>query len=137
MLQELLALALLHVDANDTGNEARQGMSDSARALLECSFKEMGADELSLVFGCGLPVLRHKPQGRDGGELANALVAMCQGDVDEEEKGLGLGVVVLLEVGSDGLDLLRIGCTAREVSKTLLSLEDEASLAKRGRGRAK
>jgi len=84
-------------------------MSDSARALLECSFKEMGADELSLVFGCGLPVLRHKPQGRDGGELANALVAMCQGDVDEEEKGLGLGVVVLLEVGSDGLDLLRIG----------------------------
>jgi hypothetical protein len=33
----------------------------------------------------------------------------CEGDFDEENEGFGLGVVVLLEVGRDGLDLLSVG----------------------------
>lgn len=47
----------------------------------------------------------------DGGKLPHASIAVGEGDLDEEEEGLGLRVVVLLEVGGDGLDLLSIRCT--------------------------
>lgn len=49
-------------------------------------------------------------KGLDGGELSDGSIAVCQGDLDEEEKRLGLGVVVLLKISCDSLDLFRVGC---------------------------
>jgi hypothetical protein len=34
---------------------------------------------------------------------------MCEGNLDQEQEALGLGVVVLLEVGGDSLDLFSVG----------------------------
>jgi hypothetical protein len=45
---------------------------------------------------------------------------MGEGDFDEGEQRLGLGVVVLLELGSDGLDLLRVGCEGGQISDVFL-----------------
>jgi hypothetical protein len=44
---------------------------------------------------------------------------MCKGDLDERQKGLGLGVVVLLEIGRDGLDLFRVGCRGQMLADGL------------------
>lgn len=69
----------------------------------------MASSKLALVLGSLLPVLRYEPQRLDGSELAQTLLAMGECDLDEEEKRLGLGVVVFLEVSRNGLDLLRVG----------------------------
>lgn len=84
-------------------------MSNSAGALLESALQEMGSGKLALVLGCLLPVLRDEPQGRNGSELTHTLIVMGKGNLDKEEKRLGFGVVVLLQVGGDSLDLLRVG----------------------------
>lgn len=56
---------------------------------------------------------------------------MGEGDFDEGEQRLGLGVVVLLELGSDGLDLLRVGCEGGQISDVFLFVQrvDSASTA--------
>jgi hypothetical protein len=39
---------------------------------------------------------------------------MCEGDLDEGEKRLGLCVEVLLKLGGNGLDLLSVGWKERK-----------------------
>lgn len=62
-----------------------------------------------LVGGDLLPVLGDEAGSLDGGLLTKVDILVGADDLDEEEEGLGLGVEVLLELGSDGLDSLRVG----------------------------
>ena len=49
----------------------------------------------------------------DGGELTNTAIFVCDGNLDKEKESFGLGVVILLEIGGDGLDLLSVCCEAK------------------------
>jgi hypothetical protein len=109
LAQEVVSLALLHINADDAGNETGQRVADSGGALLESSIEEVLASKLALVPGCVGPMPVDEAESLDRSELANAGIAVGQGDLDEEQKRLRLGVVVLLEVGGDGLDLLSVG----------------------------
>jgi hypothetical protein len=81
----------------------------------------MCADKRLLVLGSPLPELGHKAQSLDGSQLSDGIVSMCKSDLDQQQKRLGLRVVVLLEVGCDGLDLFRIGCRRQCVNKKIFS----------------
>lgn len=84
-------------------------MADTSGGLLEDTLKEVVASKLSLVLGGLLPVLGDQTESLDRGELSNTGISMCEGDLDEGEKRLGLVVEVLLELGGNGLDLLSVG----------------------------
>lgn len=84
-------------------------MADTSRGLLEDTLKKVVSGELSLVLGGLLPELGDQTESLDRGELSNTGVSMCEGDLDEGEQRLGLCVEVLLELGGNGLDLLRVG----------------------------
>lgn len=108
--QEVLAIALLHVLANDAGDQTRQRVAVGSGRLLQSALQQVGADKRLLVLGSLLPELGHKAQGLDRGQLSHGIVCICKSDLDERQKRLGLRVVVLLEVGRDSLDLFRVGC---------------------------
>ncbi|KAK1246368.1 LOW QUALITY PROTEIN: hypothetical protein MKX08_000170 [Trichoderma sp. CBMAI-0020] len=107
--QEVLAVALLHVLANDAGNQTRQRVAVGRGRLLQSALQQVGADKRLLILGGLLPELGHQAQGLDRGQLSHSIVCVCKSDLDERQKRLGLGVVVLLEVGRDSLDLFRVG----------------------------
>lgn len=109
LLEELLTLTVLHVETDDAGQQTSQSMAVGGRGLLQGTLEEMRPSELTLVLRGLLPVLGHQAQSLDGGELADTSIGVCKGDFDEEKQGLDLGVVVLLEIGGDGLDLLSVG----------------------------
>jgi hypothetical protein len=109
LLEELLTLTVLHVETDDAGQQTSQSMAVGGRGLLQGTLEEMRPSELTLVLRGLLPVLGHQAQSLDGGELADTSIGVCEGDFDEEKQGLDLGVVVLLEIGGDGLDLLSVG----------------------------
>lgn len=85
-------------------------MAVDSGSLLQCAFDEMGANQLLLVLGSLVPVLASQAESLDRGELTDSGILICKRDFDEKQKGLGLGVVVLLEVGRDSLDLLSVCC---------------------------
>lgn len=70
----------------------------------------MLAGLLALVLRGLLPVLGDESESLDGGLLADTGLVVGEGDLDEQQQRLRLRVVVLLEVGGDGLDLLSVGC---------------------------
>lgn len=76
-----------------------------------------------LVGGNLLPVPGHEAGGLDGGLLAKVGIVVGADDLDQEEEGLGLGVEVLLELGSDGLDPLRVGCFFVGIRKAFILKE--------------
>ncbi|KAK1246113.1 hypothetical protein MKX07_005182 [Trichoderma sp. CBMAI-0711] len=119
LLQEVLAIARLHVLANDASNQARQRVAVGSGRLLQGALEQVRAHKRLLVLGGGAPELGDEAQGLDGGQLANGTVSMCKGDLDERQKRLGLGVVVLLEIGCDGLDLFRVGCRGQTLAEGL------------------
>lgn len=84
-------------------------MADTSGGLLEDTLQKVVAGKLSLVLGGLLPELGDQTKGLDRGELSDTGISMCEGDLDEGEKRLGLGVEVLLELGGNGLDLLSVG----------------------------
>lgn len=123
LLQEVLAIASLHILAHDASNQARQRVAVGSGCLLQSTLEKMGADERLLVLGSGRPELGDEPQSLDGGQLSHSILCVCKSDLDQKKKRLGLGVVVLLEVGCDGLDLFRVGCAGQDVSKGFLRVE--------------
>lgn len=69
-----------------------------------------------LVGGDLFPVLGDEAGSLNGGLLAEVGILVGADDLDQEEEGLGLGVEVLLQLGRDGLDPLRVGWGPRELS---------------------
>jgi hypothetical protein len=109
VLEEVLTLAALHIRANNAGDETGERVADTSGGLLEYTLQKVVAGKLSLVLGGLLPELGDQTESLDRGELSNASISMCEGDLDEGEKRLGLCVKVLLELGGNGLDLLSVG----------------------------
>jgi hypothetical protein len=109
VLEEVLTLAALHIRANNAGDETGERVADTSGGLLEYTLQKVVAGKLSLVLGGLLPELGDQTESLDRGELSNTGISMCEGDLDEGEKRLGLCVEVLLELGCDGLDLLCVG----------------------------
>lgn len=70
----------------------------------------MLANSRFLIGGDLFPELGNEAGGLDGGLLSDVDIVVGADDLDQEEEGLGLGVEVLLELSSDGLDPLRVGC---------------------------
>jgi hypothetical protein len=110
-LQERVTLAFLHVDTDDTGDQARQRVTDCRGALVEGAIEEMLAGLLALVLRGLLPVLGNKSESLNGGELTDTGIVVSERNLDQKQQRLGLGVVVLLQVGGDELDLLSVGWT--------------------------
>ncbi|CAH0048414.1 unnamed protein product [Clonostachys solani] len=80
------------------------------------TIKEVCASKLALVLsGFLAPVLGDQAEGLHVSELADILSFVGESDLDQKEKRLGLGVEVLLEFGSGGLDLLGVCCEASEL----------------------
>jgi len=70
------------------------------------------SDRSLLLGGDGLPVLRGQPSSLDGGLLAEGVIAaVCAYDLEQKEERLRVGVIVLLELGGNGLEPLRVGCS--------------------------
>jgi hypothetical protein len=109
LLQEVLTLAILGVDTNNASDETGQGVTDRGLRLLEGSLEQVVSSKLALIRGSIGPELGHEASGLNGGKLSDTTITVGEGNLDEREKGLRLGVVVLLEFGGDGLDLLRVG----------------------------
>ena len=110
---EIVPLALLEVKAGDDGNEAGSGMAALGVLLLEGSLEKDLADLDLLSLGDLGPVLGDEAGSLDGGQLPDAEVIVGRENFDEEEKAFGVNIVVLLELGRDGLDSLGIGCGRR------------------------
>ena len=96
-------------------------MANSAGALLEGTIDKVLAGKLALVLCRLLPVLGDEAESLDGSQLANTGVAMGEGNLDEEQKRLGLRVVILLQVGGDSLDLLCVGCCGILLARCLVA----------------
>ncbi|CAF3613877.1 unnamed protein product [Fusarium graminearum] len=109
VLEEVLTLTVLHISADNAGDETGERVADTSGGLLEDTLQKVVAGKLSLVLGGLLPELGDQTKGLDRGELSDTGISMCEGDLDEGEKRLGLGVEVLLELGGNGLDLLSVG----------------------------
>ena len=109
LLEEILTLTVLHISADNAGDETGERVADTSGGLLEDTLEKVVAGKLSLVLGGLLPELGDQTESLDRGELSNASISMCEGDLDEGEKRLGLCVEVLLELGGNGLDLLSVG----------------------------
>lgn len=109
MCEEILTLTVLHIRADDTSDKTGQRVADTGGGLLEDTLEKVVAGKLSLVLGSLLPELRDQTKSLDRGELSYTGISMCEGDLDEGEKRLGLCVEVLLELGGNGLDLLSVG----------------------------
>lgn len=62
-----------------------------------------------LVGGYLLPVFDGEAGSLDGSLLAEVGILICADNLDEEQQRLGLGVEVLLQLSSDGLDPLCVG----------------------------
>ncbi|GJC98865.1 hypothetical protein ColKHC_07691 [Colletotrichum higginsianum] len=106
---EVLTLAILKVEADGAGQKARLGAARGSRLVVQDAVQDVLLGQLSLVGGKLRPVSGGQAQSLDGGQLTDGGVIVGDGDLDQQEKGLGLGVVVLLQLGRDGLDLLGVG----------------------------
>ncbi|GKT59946.1 hypothetical protein ColTof4_00089 [Colletotrichum tofieldiae] len=106
---KVLALAILKVEADGASQKARLGVARRSRLVVQNALQNVLLGKLPLVGGQLRPVPGSQAQGLDGGQLTDRGVIVGDGDLDQEEKRLGLGVVVLLQLGRDGLDLLGIG----------------------------
>ena len=106
---EIVPLALLEVKAGDDSDETGSGMAALGVLLLESGLEEDLADLDLLGLGDLGPVLGDESGSLDGGQLPDAEVIVCRENFDEEEKALGVNIVVLLELSRDGLDSLGIG----------------------------
>jgi len=119
LLHEVFTLAILHVNTNETSDEAGKSMARSRRALLQSAFQQVRASQRLLVLSSLFPVLGSESKGLNGGKLSDCTVIVGKGNLDEQDERVRLGVVVLLKIGSDSLDLFRVGyiiCQAIRVS---------------------
>jgi hypothetical protein len=84
--------------------------------LLQKSIEEVCASKLALVLSSFLtPILGDEAEGLHVSELTDILSFVGESNLDQKEKRLGLGVEVLLEFGSGGLDLFGVCCEASKL----------------------
>lgn len=120
---EIVPLALLEVKAGNDSDKTGSGMAALGVLLLESGLEEDLADLHLLGLGDLGPVLGDESGSLDGGQLPDAEVIVCRENFDEEEKALGVNIVVLLELGRDGLDSLGISWRGGvSLARSLLSL---------------
>ncbi|CAG9988556.1 unnamed protein product [Clonostachys byssicola] len=113
LLQKLLALLVLDVHSNNTSNQAAGRVAQVVCGLLQKPIEKVCASKLALVLGSFLaPILGDEAEGLHVSELADILSFVGESDLDQKEKRLGLGVEVLLEFGSGGLNLFGVCCEA-------------------------
>ncbi|GKT44783.1 uncharacterized protein ColSpa_04964 [Colletotrichum spaethianum] len=124
---KVLALAILEVEADGASQKARLGVARRSRLIVQNALQNVLLGKLTLVSGQLGPVPGSQAQRLDRGQLTDRGVIVGDGDLDQEEKRIGLGVVVLLQLGRDSLDLLGIGWRGE-------SRREPQSEKKRGRG---
>ncbi|CAH0015126.1 unnamed protein product [Clonostachys rhizophaga] len=116
LLQKLLALLVLDVHSNNTSNQAARRVAQVVCGLLQKTIEEVRASKLALVLsGFLAPILGDEAEGLHVSELTDILSFVGESDLDQKEKRLGLGVEVLLEFGSGGLDLFGVCCEASKL----------------------
>lgn len=105
---EIVPLALLEVKAGDDSDKTGSGVAALGVLLLQSGLEKDLADLHLLGLGDLAPVLGDESGSLDGGQLPDTEVIVCRENFDEEEKALGVNIVVLLELSRDGLDSLGI-----------------------------
>jgi hypothetical protein len=106
----------VEVERRGARQQAALGVAAIDRGVADGALQQVLAGNVLLGSRDLGPVLQDAT-ALDGRELPDAGIVMGDGDLDEEEKRLGVRVVVLLELGGDGLDLFGVGCDGRSAGE--------------------
>ena len=84
-------------------------MAIGLRRLLKGTIKKVLTSQLTIVLGSIFPMFGYQTKSLNGGELSNAILAVGEGNLDEENEAFWLWIVILLKICRGSLNLLSVG----------------------------
>ena len=103
-------LTIVQVDLRNGRDDTSHGVTDQGRALAQSRTNELFPD-LRLLISLHLhPVFCHQRTGFDGGQLSQVGVLMASRNLDKEDEGLRLVVVLALQDAGGFLDVALRSC---------------------------